>query len=135
MTEIERIGKVVTWLKYSGYGLSNLEISKKLGYNKSAFSQILNGKVPVSSQFINKLSSANPDINKDWIRTGEGEMLKSKKQELQDSPISVTGDYFKGVRDNVDKVTLLEQLLSQYMSENKELKTMIEDLKIKLNKN
>lgn len=75
MSEIERVIKVINWLIFEEIVSSRKDLAEKIGYTESSISQILNQKVPLSTKFINKLSNFNPQINKEWILTGEGEML------------------------------------------------------------
>ena len=77
MTKIERVKKVCKWLIYDGYADNDAELASKLSYTKSSFSQIINGKVPLSEKFIDKLCLANENINKVWILNEIGEMLKT----------------------------------------------------------
>ena len=72
----QRVSDVVDFLIYSKVALDKKDLSQKLGYNASSFSQIVNGRVSVSEKFIEKLSAFAPNINKNWLLTGEGEMLK-----------------------------------------------------------
>lgn len=75
-TDLKRVKKLIKWLIFSDYGENEKEIAEMLGYKKSSFSQILNGKVPLSDRFIDNLVSIDKNINKVWIKTGEGKMLK-----------------------------------------------------------
>lgn len=75
MTEIERVREVVKWLIFKGYAESEKDIATNLGYTASSFSQLLNGRVPLSKKFIKKLASANENINELWILGGNGTML------------------------------------------------------------
>lgn len=77
MTKIERLKKLCKWLIYIDYADNDAELASKLGYTKSSFSQIINEKVPLSDKFIDKICSVDENINKVWIQTGKGEMLKS----------------------------------------------------------
>ena len=52
------------------------ELSEKLGYTKSSFSQIINGRVPLSDKFVKKLCAIDENINEVWITEGVGSMLK-----------------------------------------------------------
>lgn len=76
MTEIQRIKKVVNWLIFMEYVENERELSEKLGYTKSSFSQIINGRVPLSDKFVKKLCSIDENINEVWIIEGTGTMLK-----------------------------------------------------------
>ena len=77
MTEIQRIKKVVNWLIFMEYVDNERELSEKLGYTKSSFSQIINGRVPLSDKFVKKLCSIDDNINEVWITEGVGTMLKN----------------------------------------------------------
>lgn len=77
MAEIQRIKKVVNWLIFMEYVENERELSEKLGYTKSSFSQIINGRVPLSDKFVKKLCSIDENINEVWIIEGTGTMLKN----------------------------------------------------------
>ena len=75
MSNLKRIKKVINWLIYKEIGESEKEIAERLGYTKSSFSQIVNGKVPLSDKFISTLGSLDENINLVWDQSGEGEMF------------------------------------------------------------
>ena len=81
MSELERIKIAIQWLVSSGVAANQGAVAVLMGYkNKSAFSQILNGHVPIPKKFIEILSSLHPDLNSNWIITGEGDLIvKSQK--------------------------------------------------------
>ena len=54
MTETQRIKKVINWLVFMEYAENERELAEKLGYTKSSFSLIVNGKVPLSERFVQK---------------------------------------------------------------------------------
>ncbi|MDE7456671.1 MAG: helix-turn-helix domain-containing protein, partial [Prevotella sp.] len=56
---------------------SETDLARTLGYQKSSFSQIVNGKVPLSEKFVKRLCALDENINDVWILTGEGNMLKT----------------------------------------------------------
>ena len=76
MTELQRIKKVCKWLVFNDFAENDKELADKLGYTKSSFSQILNGKVPISGKFIDKLCDLDKNINKVWVLSEKGEMFK-----------------------------------------------------------
>ena len=90
MTETQRIRKAVNWLLYKGVAENDRELSEIMGYTKSSFSQIVNGRVPLSSKFAKKLCRLDEDINEVWILTGEGEMFISKPESNLNSENNVT---------------------------------------------
>lgn len=74
----QRLNDIVNYLIYSKVALDKTDLSKKLGYNASSFSQIINERVPLTDRFINRLMEFAPNIDKNWLLTGEGTMLKTE---------------------------------------------------------
>lgn len=72
----QRITEVVSYLIFSKAALDKRDLSQKLGYNVSSFSQIINGRVHISDKFLEKLLDFAPNINEEWLTEGKGEMLK-----------------------------------------------------------
>ena len=83
MIELSRVKKITKWLVFNDFAENDTDLAKKLGYTKSFLSQILNGKTPISEKFIKSLCDADPNINKVWILTGEGNMLINEKNKEQ----------------------------------------------------
>ncbi|GIM49450.1 helix-turn-helix domain-containing protein [Capnocytophaga stomatis] len=88
MTDLQRIKKVIKWLIFSDFGDNEKEIAEILGYTKSSFSQILNGKVPISDKFVEKILQLDKNINKVWILTGKEYMFKNEQNELPTGPVN-----------------------------------------------
>lgn len=86
MTQLDRVKKVCKWLIFNDVAESDKELSSHLGYTRSSFSQIINGKVPLSEKFIDKLLSLDDNINKVWILSGEGSMLSTPFNVLKPNP-------------------------------------------------
>lgn len=78
MNKIDRYKILVRHLISMGLATSQKDLGTKLGYNnESAFSQLINGKVVEPKNFTEKLKNLVPDLNIDWLETGEGAMLIS----------------------------------------------------------
>lgn len=97
MTIIERIKLAIKWLIGSGVAKNQKEIGYLLGYkNESSFSQVINGKVPLPNDFIDRLSNLSTTLNQTWLLTGEGEMLRNDSisqitpQETNSDPTTIT---------------------------------------------
>lgn len=71
--------KAIEAIKYE-FRLTQKEIADKLGYKTPYLSDVINGRKPVSEQFTDKLC-ATFELNRDWLLTGEGEMLKGESEE------------------------------------------------------
>ena len=77
MTDIQRIKKVINWLIFQDVAENERDLSEKMGYTKSSFSQITNGKVPLSDKFVKNLCSFDENINEVWVKEGTGTMFKN----------------------------------------------------------
>lgn len=76
MNRIDRNKTLVRHILNCGIASSQKDLGVKLGYaNESSFSQIINEKVPYPKNFIERITAIVPDLNTDWLLTGEGEML------------------------------------------------------------
>lgn len=111
--DLQRLKKVVKWLIFSGFGENEKELAELLGYTKSSFSQILNGKVPLSDKFLDKICSLDNNINKVWILENKGEMLKSSNNtpavaepQLPLGVPMLPFDAFAGIGTDVEGVNL-----------------------------
>lgn len=76
MNRIDRNKTLVRHILNCGIASSQKDLGVKLGYaNESSFSQIINEKVSYPKNFIERITAIVPDLNTDWLLTGEGEML------------------------------------------------------------
>lgn len=103
----DRIRKVV---EYSG--LSITKFSKSVGFDTpQTIRELLYGRTKsLSYQALNKISTAYPEINKDWLGNGKGDMLASSAS--------------RSVRD-VTKGSMVQQGDSSIMM--KDVKVQIDD--------
>lgn len=88
MTDIQRIKKVINWLIFQEVAESEKALADLLGYTKSSFSQIVNGRVPLSDNFVKKLCGLDENINEVWIKGGTGTMFKNNPNSLETVEIS-----------------------------------------------
>ncbi len=72
-----RLKKAINWLIFQEIAENERALAELLGYTKSSFSQIVNGKVPLSDKFVKNLCALDENINDVWIKTGEGELFKN----------------------------------------------------------
>lgn len=78
ITELQRVKIALKALISLGAARNQEEAGKLLGYsNKSSFSQVLNGKVNLPADFVDRLCALNTAINKHWIKTGIGNVLEN----------------------------------------------------------
>lgn len=126
MTETQRVKKVINWLVFMEYAENERELAEKLGYTKSSFSQIVNGKVPLSERFVQKLASVDRNINEVWIMTGEGNMLNS--EEAGTSVVTIPANVWEVIQTQAEslkskdkQIDELVALLKQQIAEGKKM--------------
>ncbi len=118
----ERIKIVVKTLIGLGVGKKQEDIGNLLGYtNKSSFSQVLNGKVSLPNNFIDKLCELDSRLNKNWITSEEGSVMHHKnkqvyiKKSIESSAIPlIPEDAFAGFGGG--EVSIMEQdIMERYI--------------------
>ncbi|PDS21900.1 helix-turn-helix domain-containing protein [Flavobacterium branchiophilum] len=84
MTELERIKLAVKTLVSLGVAKNQEELGKLMGYsNKSSFSQVLNGIVPMPDNFIDRLCKLDKRLRRAWIVNEFGHILIKKEDSKQ----------------------------------------------------
>ena len=79
-----------------GEGLTFSEFAKKIGTHQSSLSRALADGNKVGDATLNKISIAF-GMNKRWLLTGEGSMLKEEKPFVNEVTSRPTSDYMMGV--------------------------------------
>lgn len=109
----------------------NIPISgfeRKSGLSNGYFNQV--SKRP-SSKKIDNISTAFPDLNIDWLLTGEGEMLKTDTTNQPESqPKQLEFDFNRWMENEEKKTAYLQKLIttnSQLSSTNSELVEMLKE--------
>lgn len=72
--------------------LSSSQFADKIGVQRSSVSHVLSGRNKPGFDFIQKILHAFPNLDADWLITGEGEMYKRRRAggEIWDGPFSET---------------------------------------------
>lgn len=117
MTETERIKKAIKWLIGSGIAKTQEGIGLLMGYsNKSAFSQVVNNPDKRPEDFVVRLCNLNNALNKNWLLTGEGSMLKNT-----DQSVSQGGDDAILSDADLNNSSTMKKLLESLLRQNEEL--------------
>ena len=117
MTETERIKKAIKWLIGSGIAKTQEGIGLLMGYsNKSAFSQVVNNTDKRPEDFVVRLCNLNNTLNKNWLLTGEGSMLKNT-----DQPVSQGGEDATLSEADSNNSNTMKKYLDQVLRQNEEL--------------
>lgn len=69
--------EIINKIKYEGKFRTQGEIARRLGYTQQYLSDVLNGRVPISVEFTNKLIETFPELNTICLPDSEAEILKT----------------------------------------------------------
>ncbi len=111
-----RLIEAINFLKDNRVIFNDSDFAEVLGKNKGYISEVKNGKRTMGSRFCKSVEDAFPQINGDWLLTGEGEMLKREEKEEKKTnedealyyvpvlPVSAQGgslnDYVESIRES-----------------------------------
>lgn len=140
----ERVRKVIKWLISERVVLYQKDVAKRMNYNASVMSNLLNGNGRITDRFIERLCDIDTRLNPDWIRTGNGDMLdKSHDNNIKDvtdvetfdvatllriiegqtKTIGFVMDYLRKVEDRMqaltDRVAAMENVLKRIGNKGK----------------
>ncbi len=105
----ERISKVISYSE-----LSSSEFADEIDVQRSNISHITSGRNKPSLDFLIKIKERFPELQWEWLITGEGEMIKSPEKEpspevQKPTPLpdlfSLIADENFGITEKEDKVT------------------------------
>jgi hypothetical protein len=79
------------------------DLGQKLGYsNESYFSQIINGKVAEPKDFINQLKSLYPELDENWLLTGQSaEGIQSHKGDVDSITEILPADLVEDIKEKI----------------------------------
>ena len=80
MTGIDNLRQAIKAIKFHGLAKNQAEIARKMGYDSSYLSDLINGRYDLSDKFVNKLQEIF-NISKEWIYKGTGNMFLNVPQE------------------------------------------------------
>lgn len=105
---------------------SQAEFAEIVGISRTQFSEIVTGKRKLSDKAIHKIIAAIPDINEDWLRSGDGEMLKSHSANAENHSISIAGEEIKENKINVNTDETIAMLVAEVAAQRKLTEKVLE---------
>lgn len=77
MADNKRFRDMMEYLKKNRYIRNQQDFTERVCSDKSTVSQIMNDKISIPNIMFGCISSAFPFISTEWLKSGDGEMLKS----------------------------------------------------------
>lgn len=134
MDENLRFIQVLDELKNRGLVSDYVQISASIGTNKAGISDIKGKRKKVSVELLRNLRKSYPDVNIEWIITGEGEMFKTNQTSatlLSDTPLPRPLSAYK---DNTNQAIpqeippLMDRLLSIISEKDAVIRSQAEEI-------
>lgn len=134
----QRVKQIIDELKRQRKIHSDADCARLIGIDKAELSRMMSGKRNISQRLINGLLTAFPEINEQWLRTGEGEMLKNPAYFQNSSPSVLEDNHSDAIEGNknmvnadqtiamlVAEVTAQRRLTEKVLEQNSELIAII----------
>lgn len=113
----QRLNQTIDFLKEQRRIHSASDFARITGIDKGDLSRMVNGKRPITQHFVGLITTHFPDVNEEWLRTGEGEMLKNTSAIADNHSISIAGEEIKenNIRVNTDETiaSLIAEVAAQ----------------------
>ena len=113
----QRFKEIADQLKIQRKVYTYADLARVLDVPRGDLSQMMSGKRKVSKRCVSNLLATFPEINEQWLRTGEGEMLKNASAVAENHSISIAGEEVRenNIRVNTDETIakLIEEVAAQ----------------------
>lgn len=122
----QRVRLVVNDLKERRKVYSDADCARLIGIEKADFSRMMSGKKPITQRCVESLLAQFPEINEEWLRNGDGEMLKSNSANAENHSISIAGEEVKENKINVNTDETIAMLVAEVAAQRKLTEKVLE---------
>lgn len=122
----QRVRLVVNDLKERRKVYSDADCARLIGIEKADFSRMMSGKKPITQRCVENLLAQFPEINEEWLRNGDGEMLKSNLASAENHSISIAGEEVKENKINVNTDETIAMLVAEVAAQRKLTEKVLE---------
>lgn len=122
----QRVKLIVNELKEQRRIHSDADCARLIGIDKAELSKMMSGKRNISQRCINGLLTTFPEISEEWLRTGEGEMLKNTSAVAESHSISIAGEEIKENKINVNADETIAMLIAEVAAQRRLTEKVLE---------
>ena len=122
----QRLRKVVNELKNQRKVYSDADFARIVDIPRGDLSQMMSGKRKVSKRGVSNLLAEFPEINEEWLMTGEGEMLKNTSAVAESHSISIAGEEIKENKINVNADETIAMLIAEVAAQRRLTEKVLE---------
>lgn len=126
MADNKRFKEMMEYLKKNRYVRNQQDFTERVNSDKATVSQIMNDKISIPNIMFGNISTAFPFISTKWLKSGDGDMLKSTyTQNVHGGEnISQTGNIstipVELLSKAIDEISEMRKLLEESIKNNKE---------------
>lgn len=121
----QRVRETINELKRQRKVYSDADCARIIGVEKAEFSRMMSGKRQVSQRFVESLLANFPEINEDWLRTGNGEMFRNSASATSHS-IAIAGEEIKENSINVNTDDTIAKLIAEMAAQRRVTEKVLE---------
>lgn len=107
--KLVRLAEVIDWLIFHNVVSSRRELAKRMEYQESMLSLVVNGKKPVSEKFLSALAGVDSRLNINWIDSGKGDMILEEREDK----ITPSRDELEILRQQQETVKKAQEQLTE----------------------
>lgn len=115
----QRLNQTIQTLKEQRRIHSASDFARIVGIDKADLSRMVNGKRPITQHFVGVISTHFPEIDTNWIITGEGEMLKNTSAVAENHSVSIAGTEIKENKINVNADETIASLIAEVAAQRR----------------
>lgn len=112
----QRLKDLIDEFKRQRKILNQAEFAQLVGISRTQFSEIVTGKRKLSDKAIHKITSSLPELNENWLRTGDGEMFIDSVYSCYSSPTVIADDHSTAIAGNKNVVNA-DQTIAMLVAE------------------
>lgn len=121
----QRLREIVNDLKKRRKVYSDADFARIIEIPRGDLSQMMSGKRKVSKRCVSNLLANFPEINEEWLRSGEGEMLKNSAS-AQNHSVSIAGEEIKENKINVNTDDTIAMLVAEVAAQRRLTEKVLE---------
>lgn len=122
----QRLREAVNLLKTQRKVRSDAECANILGIDKGDLSRFLSGKRPITQRFVGTFTAHFPQIDGNWLLTGEGEMIKSQTSTTGNGSVSITGEEITDNNIQVNTDETIAKLIAEVAAQRRVTEKVLE---------
>ena len=121
---MRRIDRLDQYLEYKG--ITDYRLTIDAGLSQGTIGKSREPNRDISNKTVEKIMEVCSDLNKAWLLSGEGEMLKTTSAVAENHSISIAGEEIKENRINVNTDETIDRLILEIAAQRRVTEKVLE---------